>query len=488
MKMKISLLVAVGTFAGLVGCGVVKHSPWEQPLGGTVPMAINAGSVYESAGEGGSVRVAYLLPLTGSSAAVGDAFRNAAIMAQFDAKNGDNEVFFFDTKGTSVGTKEALKQAADVRPDVILGPVFSQEVAVVKKEGARVPVISFTSDNAVVGGGVYTSALTIPEQVDTMAAYACQEGKLRLAVLGPENKVGELTLNTLQQSIKKCPGMTVAAISLYKPKDVNLAPAVLKVAPKPIDPNKKELTEEETEELAKPIADRVKYDALFVVEEGVKLSQVMSVLSFYDVTPSEVVIMGLSGVQAQAKEKAVRGIYFPGMPIDSIQKFEKTYKENFGKAPIPLASFGYDAFMLSAFLKSKNALTNTGITSVAGFRGVNGLMRFNKDGTNGRLLDIYQVNPYGRPKLIQASLKTFEFLPQEWAWNSEQSIEDVSKDLEEQNLIVEEERAKQIEAQSEVSADVGAIVPMHAGGVGVGIGLNFPIDDIINATEEELGY
>lgn len=207
---------------------------------------------------------------------------------------------------------------------MILGPVFSAEVEAVQEARVSVPVISFTSDNAVLGDGVYTTALLIPEQVDTMVQYACAQGKRRLAVLGPENKVGELTLNTLQKSIQKCPGMVVETISLYRPTDVNLAPAVLKVSPKQIDPKKKNLTEAEQMELAKPIAERVDFDVLLVAEEGVKLKQVMSLLSYYDMTPRDVMTIGLSGAAAQGKDKSVRGMYFPAMPDSVGNDFESS--------------------------------------------------------------------------------------------------------------------------------------------------------------------
>ena len=332
-------IFAVALLAFLTGCGEKTISPWYQPFSQDIPVPLNAQDLSQSAVD---LRIVYLLPLSGSSAKVGEAFLNAAMMAQFDLPTHHIETFFIDTKGTRSGTMEALELARAKNPDVILGPVFSAEVEAVQEARVSVPVISFTSDNAVLGDGVYTTALLIPAQVDTMVQYACAQGKRRLAVLGPENKVGELTLNTLQKSIQKCPGMVVETISLYRPKDVNLAPAVLKVAPKQIDPKKKNLTEAEQMELAKPIAERVDFDVLLVAEEGVKLKQVMSLLSYYDMTPRDVMTIGLSGAAAQGKDKSVRGMYFPAMPIRSENDFEQAYRTRFGVKPMPVAAYGYD--------------------------------------------------------------------------------------------------------------------------------------------------
>ncbi len=420
----------------LAGCSARTDSPWQQPFSQTIPAVINAQNL-----SGSDVRltVAYLLPLSGQSAKVGEAFRNAAMMAHFDLADEQIETFFFDTNGTAEGALTALEQAEKKQPDIILGPVFSAEVDAVREEGASVPVISFTSDNTVLGDGVYTTALLIPEQVDAVVNYACAQGKRRLAVLGPENKVGELTLNTLQKTVEKCPGMVVETISLYEPKAVNLAPAVLKVSPKQIDPKKKNLTEAEQAELAKPIAERVNYDALLIAEEGVKLKQVMSLLNYYDVSPHDVMMLGLSGAAAQGKDKSVRGIYFPAMPIRQGNDFEKLYRTHFGIQPMAVAGYGYDAFMMAVFLKTKGALSRDGVTNVGGYQGINGLVRLNRDGTNNRLLDIYQVSPYGRPKLVEPARINFEQVPQKWFWSGDdtQSILDAQESLERQKQEVQ---------------------------------------------------
>jgi len=467
------LVFALALLILLAGCGEKKTSPWHQPFSQDIPAVLNAQDLSQSVVD---LRIAYLLPLSGSSAKVGEAFLNAAMMAQFDLSAQQIETFFIDTKGTEQGTKDALKLVRSKNPDVILGPVFSAEVAAVQEEGISEPVISFTSDNAVLGDGVYTTALLIPEQVDTMVQYACAQGKRRMAVLGPENKVGELTLNTLQRSVKKCPGMVVETISLYNPKDVNLAPAVLKVSPKQIDPKKKNLTQAEQEELAKPIAERVNFDVLLVAEEGVKLKQVMSLLNYYDMTPRDVMTIGLSGTAGQGKDKSVRGMYFPAMPIRSEKDFEQMYQAQFGVKPMPVAAYGYDAFMMAVFLKSRGALSVEGVANVGGYKGINGLVRLNKDGTNNRLLDIYQINSYGRPQLVEAAAENFEERPQQWFWKESdtQSIADVQVDL---------ERQKQ-QAQEKMEESVDSVVVESVESVSAGD----MADEITSASEEESGY
>lgn len=105
MRRLIFALVLLGMLAG---CGKKGISPWHQPFYQDIPATLNAHNLAESEVD---LRIVYLLPLSGSSAKVGEAFLNAAMMAQFDLPTHHVETFFIDTKGTRSGTMEALELA-----------------------------------------------------------------------------------------------------------------------------------------------------------------------------------------------------------------------------------------------------------------------------------------------------------------------------------------------------------------------------------------
>lgn len=380
-------LVLAATLSLLFGCQM--QSPFETK-GGSVEIP----SLYTPSGTTGlgsaPSKVAMLVPLSGPSAGIGSDLKNAGMMAGFDKTDSQTALVFYDTKSTPQGAREAYIQAMQESPSVIVGPVFSADVAAVKAENPRVPVLSFTSDSEVVGKGVYTMALLIPQQVDRIVQFACESGQRKIAVLGPENKVGEITMNALAKAVKTCPGMEIKKVSLYDTKTVNFEPAIMKLVPKPIDTKKSNLSAAERQWLATPIKDRVSFDSLLVFEEGVKLQQVMSLLSFYDVTPRAMPIYGLSSWQ-NMKDNALIGGYYPAMPMAGYQDFAAKYQQNFGKTPTRIASMAYDSVSLSALLGGMNELNDRMITAEVGFNGVDGRVRLNPDGTNTRLLDMMQV-------------------------------------------------------------------------------------------------
>lgn len=414
-------IIACGMLGLLVGCQGVGPFMSGQPSGErTGTMSGEIPSLYTPSGMTGvgnaSAKIAMLVPLSGPSAAIGTDLKNAGMMAQFDRADSQTAVIFYDTKGTPAGVKEAYMQAMQESPDVIVGPVFSAEVAALKAEKPRVPVLSFTSDNSVVGDGVYTTALLIPQQVDRIVQFACEAGQRKMAVLGPENKVGELTMNELARAVKTCPGMEIKKVSLYDAKTVNFEPAIAKLAPKPVDIRKSSITPEQRRLLNTPIKERVNFDSLLVFEEGVKLQQVMSLLSFYDVTPRAMPIYGLSSWQ-NMKDNTLVGGYYPAMPTRGYQDFAARYQQDFGKAPVRIASMAYDSVSLSSLLGGSNNLKDSAIASPLGFMGVDGRVRLNPDGTNTRLLDMMQVKAPGHAEVVSPAPIELPVRTSEAFWN-----------------------------------------------------------------------
>ena len=351
-------------------------------------------------------KTAMLLPLTGSRAIVGENFQNAALMSGLERSVETTEVLFFDTKGTPEGTTEAYRQAMLESPDVVLGPVFASEVKAVRAENPAQPVISFTSDSAVLGDNIYSLALLIPQQINRVVEYACMHGQRRIALIGPQDKTGEIVIQAFETAVQSCPGMQITKISLYQPNATDLTTPVQRIAPPLIDARSKNLTEQEKELLRNPSAERLSFDALFIFESGVKLEQLVSILYYYDVTPQIVPFYGLATLR-QTRIDQLTGAYFADIPQYRIEMFKRNYQDAFGKTPLPIASFGYDAVSLVSFLSQENVLDESALIDPIGYNGMNGRFRLNPDGTNDRLLDMFQLQGKGRAVVVEQAPAEF---------------------------------------------------------------------------------
>ena len=367
------------------------------------------------------VRAAMLLPLSGKSASMGEAFRNSGMMALQEHPDSPLELLFFDTEGTADGTIRAWNEARHQAPDLIIGPIFAPEVQALKKESPHVPILSFTTNHALMERDVYSLGVLIPNQVNRLIQFMCAAGQKRLAVMGPEDKTGELTMNHLAETIQRCPGMTMDTVSLYAPDTTNFNTAVLKIVPTPIDSKKKTLTEEEQELLNTPMADRLNFD-------GVRLQQVTSLLAYYDVTPRVVPFYGLATWQS-VQDKGLSGGYFTATPTTRSAQFNRRYQHIFGIKPPRLASLAYDAVSLAAVLAEHPPFDASLLTQESGFNGVNGRFRLQTDGLNERLLEIFQFQPNMKFKTISPTPDTFPD-PDAVFWSPDPSTEEINDESE----------------------------------------------------------
>ncbi len=352
-------------------------------------------------------RVAVLLPLSGESAELGDYFRNAILMAQLEKTTPNaSQTLFYDTLGTVEGAKAAFEQAKHDKPDVILGPIFANEVQGVAKENTSIPMISFTSDETVLNDNTFSMALFISQQVNRIAQHACEAGTTQFALIGPKNKTGELVLKAFENAKSVCPELEIVKKSVYN-QDGNLTDAVAKIAPPLIDAKNPDLTEEEKAYLTNPTADRLDFNALFVFEQGVNLQQLTSLLNYYDVRADLVPFYGLATLRYN-HNKELQGAFFADLPQEKLQIFRQNYYNAFGKDPVLIAGLAYDAFSFVNILAHQQLLNIPVLTNQEGYQGINGRFRLNPDGTNDRLLEVFTIAPHSKIKKVSRESYSFD--------------------------------------------------------------------------------
>ena len=331
--------------------------------------------------------VSMLLPLSGKQEETGKNMQNAALIALQKNTNAPVKLLFFDTKGTPEGAKEAYRWAKAQNSDMILGPVFSSELAALPSTGTA--VLSYTSDSTLLNNRHASFAVLISDQVQQMVQYACKNEQHRLAAIGPENKVGQIVMNAMDEAIKECPGMSLTKYALYGEKEENMTPSVLKILPKMVDIKKKNLTPEEEKIVATPIQERVAFDSLFVFEEGIRLSQLMAILAFYDVTPKAFPIYTLASVKS-LKDPMFNNMLFMDLSTNSSAYFTNQYMQIFGEKPSRLAELAYDSIDWIAQQAENETVHLSDLQQLDSFSGVNGLVRLNSDGTNNRAMRLVQ--------------------------------------------------------------------------------------------------
>lgn len=337
------------------------------------------------------VQVAILLPFSHSqkdTRTLAASLLNAAQLALFDANNPNIELIPIDTKGSPGEAAAAANSAIAQGAEIILGPVFAEQVTAVAPIARlrNVPVIAFSTDTSVAGNGVYLLSFAPEEEVRRIVTYAASQGLTNIAALFPASPYGNrVSLAFSAAAIAN--GVSVAATAIYPQRPEEMNPAVESIA-------------------------GASFQAVLLPEGGQLLRALGPILPFNNIDPRAVRFLGtgLWDEAATAKEPALVGGWFAAPEPTSRQTFADRYRTVYDSRAPRVASLGYDAMALATVLAREPAgerYTLTSITDPNGFLGVDGIFRFKADGTLERGLAVVEVTNGGFT-VVSPAPRTFE--------------------------------------------------------------------------------
>jgi ABC-type branched-subunit amino acid transport system substrate-binding protein len=346
-------------------------------------------------GSPGSVKVALLLPITapGSSPAVAKALKQAAELALFDFDNPNIVLVPKDTKGSPDGARLAAESAIKDGAELIIGPLFAQEVsgAAGAARRAGIPMIAFSSDEKVAGNGVYLLSFLAGRDVPRIVSFAMSRGKRNFAVLVPQSAYGRIAEEAFAKAVAAGGGDAPVRAS-FPPDDANAM----------LDPVRK---------IATAIKSGQHIDALFLPASREELPSLGPLLASSGVTSANVQFIGTGQWDYPniAGEKALVGGWYPAPDPKGWSKFAQRYSSTYGAPPPRIASLAYDAVSLAVSLSQNppgQRYSYAQLTRASGFQGVDGLFRLLPDGTSERGLAILEVRE-GGPRVIDPAPSSF---------------------------------------------------------------------------------
>jgi branched-chain amino acid transport system substrate-binding protein len=369
------LLILVLTLAA---CGTGR-SPWQKQTGADSGSSVYGGSsvsTFPAAPAGtpgavGQVKVAILLPLSGNNAGVGQSMLQAAQLAIFDLGYDNFELMPRDTGGTPQGAAQAANSAMTDGAQLILGPLFAEEVRSVKSTtaGRGVNVIAFSTDWSLAGGNTYIMGFLPFEQVERIADYASTHGVKRAAVVSNADQYGS----------------TVATKFETEAAERGIA-------------------------ITRGLSDPSAYDAVFIPAGGNDLN---TMLMRVPNKSAQKLGTGLWDDARLAANPAMNGAWFAAPSPSARAGFESRYQSTFGGMPVRIATLAYDATALAAALaksgfarNGKPAFDAGSLTSASGFAGVDGIIRFTKGNLAERGMAVLGIQN-GRIVELEAAPRAF---------------------------------------------------------------------------------
>ena len=380
--------VAVVVVAVLAACGSFDAGGRAGIGGGALPRTGTDGEVIGA----GNIRVAMLLPRSagGNGPATARAFRNAAELAVRDFPQSNIQVIVYDTGGTPAGAQQAVAAALSGGAEIILGPVFANEVSAVARparEAGR-PVVAFSSDAGVAGPGVYLLSFLPADDVNRIIAYSASQGRKSFAALLPANAYGAVVEASFRRAVARAGGRIVA-IRSYRAdvQDIRAKSAeIARVAPQ--------------------------IDALLIPDSADAVPGIAGALAASGVTRDKVKFLG-SGQWDDPRilnDPALVGSWFPAPAKQGFQGFSRKYQAAYGALPPRNATLSYDATVLTAGLVRQfgdNRFDASVLTSANGFAGLDGVFRFRTTGLTECRLAVYEVTGFGSRGIAPAA-RTFQ--------------------------------------------------------------------------------
>jgi ABC-type branched-subunit amino acid transport system substrate-binding protein len=312
----------------------------------------------------------------------------AAELALYDAKNANIVLMTADEGTKPDDAAAAAKKLLDQGAEIIIGPLFAASVSAVAPvaRDRGVPVLAFSSDKSVAGNGVYLLSFLPQSEVRRVVSYAASQGHHNFAAMVPQNDYGKVVGDAFTDAVKTVNGTSVDIERFVPQSNQVMAPSQV---------------------IAKTNAD-----AVMVAEGGPILRAIAPYLGFAGLDKDKVKLLGtgLWDDPSAGREDMLVGGWFAAPEPDADDAFDGRFHDAFGSNPPQLASLSYDAIALVALLANGtpyHRFTQAALLDPNGFSGVDGIFRFNADGTSERGLAVLEVAPDGF-HVVSPAPKTFQ--------------------------------------------------------------------------------
>lgn len=343
-----------------------------------------------------TIKVGLLLPMTGTSSALGQSMLDAAVLAVYDKYasmaqrdiNARIELLPEDTGDSIEGAEKSAQDAIEAGATILLGPVFGKQVSAVASiaRHKNVPVITFSNNATVAGDGVYLFGFIPEQQVIRVIQYAITRKFTNVAALVPSNPYGATIVKQLSAEMRKNGGRA-HPIEYYQENMSSLDINVGRLS--------RFLQEQQS------AGTTAGNQALFIAEGGAKLKTLTDTLTMNGINSSKVQLLG-TGLWDDTditKLTTLSGGWFASSPPEKYHSFEQHFQTAYSYKPDRRASLSYDAVALAATLANAagtKGFTTSLIVDPVGFNGpANGIFRFHEDGTIERGLSVLAISPNG---------------------------------------------------------------------------------------------
>lgn len=349
----------------------------------------------------GIMRIALLVPTSGSNTVLGGELQRGAELALFSLRNRQVELLVFDTAGDGAGI--AAREAVQAEADIIVGPLFSDAVVPARQVAAQagVPMLALSNNTEIAARGSWLLGYMPEQQVDLLLGHALTTGRNKVGIIASSDAFGQRLARHARKRLAQF-GIT--------PEDfVTLTPAQLadedslKSAVKSFTGYQPPEDDEEAPasfELPPP-----RFDAVLFAGSADFALRTAPVLAYYDADPERVLYLGNAQWNQRRilMEPSLQGGLFTSRPTDRDEAFNALWASAWDGRPGALARLSFDAMAMAAILAGQQrAEWNAALQDGSGFNGFSGAYRLLPGGGNQRAFEIREISG-GVSTVLQAA-------------------------------------------------------------------------------------
>lgn len=383
-KLARKALVIAGSAALLAGCQVIPRGP-ATSTGPADPGPTPEPSATALPTDETRHRVALLVPLSGSNGRVGQSIANATTMALLDTNASNLRITTYDT---AEGAREAARRAVADGNKLILGPLLSDNVPLVRAEAraAGVPLISYSNDESVAGPDAFVMGHLPGQSIERSVAFARSRGARSVAAIVPDGEYGRRAEMALTTALNAS-GLSLAGIERYARGNTSVVSA------------------------SERLKARGGYDTVLIADGARLAIQAAGVLKPGGAGNTQLLGTELwSGESSVTRAGALRGAMFAAVSDARFKRFSDSYDTRFGGQPFRIATLGYDSVLLALRVardwRVGRSFPTGRLFDEGGFLGLDGAFRFKRNGVVDRAMEVRQVRD-GQVVILDAAPQRF---------------------------------------------------------------------------------
>lgn len=348
------------------------------------------------------VRAGILLPLSGKYSSIGRNMFDAAQLAVYELKSGNLKLEAIDIGSDQESAIEALKNYDASKLDLLLGPIFSDQVPAAYDFAKKNNLItlSYTNDISLAHQpGLYLLGVIPEEQAVRVSSYAGKVGFSNIYMISSDDQFS----NSIEDAL----------VSNSAPLDYTVR-KVEKYTSSQIKPIKGIMLSSAVVSIKNSIMSDVKNyipgfgrPGVLLPEGGAKLKKIAQQLNLVqEGQEKKYKLLGIGdwGGYNLMPNSMYDGALVADIPHYVLKQYYNRFYEYYKYKPIRISALAYDSITLIAAIinvtDSSIILDFDQLQNSNGYRGVTGIFRLMPNGKNERKFSIYEMKR-GEMKMIE---------------------------------------------------------------------------------------